>query len=96
MIAQLSCIHLSSIHPGSTVDLASVRDLYWIFSLTTFCLFSLVVLFYVRDSLIKQSRDGKEIAYLLKQKLSDNFFEFRMQEVEPYGMLCILLIYSSS
>ena len=51
-------------------------------------LFSLVVLFYVLDSVIKRSRDGKEIAYLLKQKVSDNFFEFRMQEVEPYGMLC--------
>lgn len=50
-----------------------------------FYLFSLVVLFYVKDSLIKQSRDGKEIAYLLKHKLSDDFFEFRMQEVEPYG-----------
>ncbi len=46
------------------------------------------MLFYVQDSVIKRSRNGKEIAYLLKQKLSDNFFDFRMQEVEPYGMLC--------
>ena len=52
---------------------------------TIFHLFSLVVLFYVEDSLIKQARDGKEIAYLLKQKLRNDFFEFRMMEVEPYG-----------
>ena len=54
-------------------------------------LFSLVVLFYVKDSLIKQARDGKEIAYLLKHKLRDDFFEFRMLEVEPYGKFLFLL-----
>ena len=56
-----------------------------------FCYFfvSLVILFYVRDGLIEQPRNGKDIAYLLKQKLNNNFFEFRMQEVEPYGM-CLL------
>ena len=56
-----------------------------------FYLFSLVVLFYVKDSLIKQARDGKEIAYLLKHKLSDDFFEFRMLEVEPYGKFLVSL-----
>lgn len=54
------------------------------------------MLFYVEDSLIKRPRDGKEIAYLLKQKLSDNFFEFRMQEVEPYGMFYVIFSLFSS
>ena len=45
------------------------------------------MLFYVRDGIAKLIRNGKDIADLLKQKLSDNFFEFRMQEVEPYGKL---------
>ena len=46
-------------------------------------------MFYVKDSLTGLARDGKEIADLLKQKLHDNFFEFKMQEVEPYGKLVV-------
>lgn len=50
-------------------------------------IYSLVVLFYVKDGLTKLIRDGKDIADLLKQRLGDNFFEFRMLEVQPYSEL---------